>query len=74
MQTSFILNIDELDYSFIDKLKVLFKDKRIEVVISESDETQHLLKTETNKQHLFTAIENIKNQKNLVEADPELFL
>ena len=36
MQTHFILDSSELDYSLIDKLKVLFKNKRIELIISES--------------------------------------
>jgi hypothetical protein len=35
MQTHFILDSSELDYSLIDKLKVLFKNKRIELIISE---------------------------------------
>lgn len=73
MQAHFILDAEELDYSFVDKLKVLFKDKRIELVISESDDTQYLLKNPANQQHLLSAIENSKNKENLVEVDSELF-
>lgn len=73
MQTSFILDSDELNYALIDKLKVIFKDKRIELVISESDDTKHLLQISENKERLLKSIENIEKQENLIEADPELF-
>ncbi len=43
MQTHFILDSSELDYSLIDKLKVLFQNKRIELIVSESDDTSYLL-------------------------------
>ena len=49
MQASFVLDSDELDYNFIDKLKVLFQNKRIELTISESDDTEYLLGSNTNK-------------------------
>lgn len=42
MHASFILDSHELDYSFIDKLKVMFQNKRIELLVSETDDTEYL--------------------------------
>lgn len=43
MQANFILDSNELDYNLIDKLKEMFKNKRIELMISESDDTEYLI-------------------------------
>jgi hypothetical protein len=64
MQTHFILDSSELDYSLIDKLKVLFKNKRIELIISESDDTSYLLSSPKNKEILLNSIKNIENHTN----------
>jgi len=45
------------------------KDKDIEIIIYEVDETTYLLKSETNRQRLMDAKSSIENQKNLVEDD-----
>ena len=73
MQASFILDSNELDYSFIDKLKVMFQNKRIELSVSETDDTEYLWTSKTNKELLLTSITNIENGQNLVTADAKLF-
>ena len=73
MQANFVLDSNELDYSFIDKLKVLFQNKRVELLISESDDTKHLTKSDANKEALLASIANIENNENLVMADMSLF-
>ena len=73
MQTHFILDSSELDYSLIDKLKVLFKNKRIELIISESDDTSYLLSSPKNKEILLNSIKNIENNDKVVFADNKLF-
>lgn len=73
MQASFILDSNELDYSFIDKLKVMFQNKRIELSISETDDTEYLRTSKTNKELLLTSIANIEKDQNLVIADTKLF-
>ena len=73
MQTHFILDSSELDYSLIDKLKVLFKNKRIELIISESDDTRYLLSSPKNKEILLNSIKNIENNDKVVFADNKLF-
>ncbi len=73
MQASFILDSNELDYSFIDKLKVMFQNKRIELSVSETDDTEYLRTSATNKALVLTSIANIENGQNLVTADAKLF-
>lgn len=73
MQVSFILDSNELDYSFIDKLKVMFQNKRIELSVFETDDTEYLCTSKTNKELLLTSIANIENGENLVIADAKLF-
>ena len=73
MQTHFILDSSELDYSLIDKLKVLFQNKRIELIVSESDDTSYLLSSPKNKEILINSIKNIENNDKVVFADNKLF-
>ena len=73
MQTHFILDSSQLDYSLIDKLKVLFQNKRIELIVSESDDTSYLLSSPKNKEILLNSIKNIENNDKVVFADNKLF-
>ena len=73
MQASFVLESNELDYSFIDKLNVMFQNKRIELIVSETDDTEYLCASRANKDALMQSISNIENSKNLIMADPKLF-
>ncbi|MCA9997904.1 MAG: hypothetical protein KDE56_19225 [Anaerolineales bacterium] len=73
MQTVYRLNADELNNQFLEALKTLFKDKEIEIVVTEVDETAYLFQSEANKQRLLSAIQNVKQGNKLVEADPTLF-
>lgn len=68
LYTVYLLNASELDSQFVESLKALFKDKEIEITVSEVDETAYLLRSEANKQHLLEAIRNVDNQTGLVEV------
>ncbi len=68
MHTTYRLHANELDSDFIEALKTLFKDKEIEIIVSEVDETAYLLQSEANKKRLLQAVQNIDNQQNLVEV------
>ena len=71
MQSSYRLKANDLDEKFIAGLKETYKDKDIEIIIYEVDETEYLLKSEANKQRLLEAKANIENKKNLVEVNLE---
>lgn len=66
MQTIYRLNATELDYQFFESLQRLFKDKEIEIIVSEVDETAYLMSTAANRKQLLSAIKNLENGANLV--------
>jgi antitoxin YefM len=69
MVTTYRLRASDLDQNFVDALKTLFKDKEIEIIVNEVDETAYLFRSEANKARLLQAVENINNRENLVNVD-----
>jgi antitoxin YefM len=63
------LKAEELDAQFFETLKTLFRDKTIEIVVMEVDETAYLLHSEANRERLLQAIEYVNNGENLVEVE-----
>ena len=67
METIFKLKATELDRSFIESVKNLFKDREIEISIKPTqDETDYLLSTPANRKQLLEAIKEVKKNKNLI--------
>jgi antitoxin YefM len=65
------MNAGELDNRFLKALKAMFKDKDIEIVVSDAaqsgeDETTYLLKSPANRERLLKAVENVAHERNLV--------
>ena len=73
MHTIYQVNADELDQSFLDALKAMFKNKEIEIVVYERDETAYLLRSPANREHLLNAIRDVEHGQNLVTPAPEQF-
>ena len=71
MQTIYRLKASELDNDFLEGLKATFKDKEIEIIVYEVNETDYLLKSDANKARLLKAIDNVKSKTNLVEVNLE---
>ncbi len=76
MHTVYRVNSNELDSRFLRSVKTLFKDKEIEIAVCEAsdveeDETAYLLKSPANREPLLTAIENVAQNRNLIEVDLE---
>ena len=74
MYAVYKLRANELDGSFLDTLKSLFKDREIEIAVSEAsassdDETAYLLESPANSERLLRAIENIAHERDLVSVD-----
>lgn len=73
MNAHFVLDSNELNYAFIDKLREMFQDKRLEVSISETDDTEYLSTSSVNRELLLESMSNIQSNQNLHTADPKLF-
>lgn len=69
MYTIYHIHAEELNSEFLDALKTLFKGKSLEIVVSEFDETDYLLRTETNKGLLLRAIANVNSNTDLIEVE-----
>jgi len=69
MYTVYHLKADELDTQFLEALKTLFKDKTIEIVVTEVDETAYLLHSDANRERLLQAVEHVNDGENLVEVE-----
>jgi len=73
MDAIYHMKADELDQDFLDALKALFKDKEIEIAVSERDETAYLLRSPANREHLLRAIADVESRQNIVAPEPEQF-
>ena len=67
MYSTYRLKADELSSDILDAIKNAFQHREIEIIIQDiPDETDYLLGTTANKEHLLKAIDEIENQENLV--------
>lgn len=62
MQSTFSLNCDELNLNFLNSLKAMFLGRKIEISVRDvDDETEYLLSTEANREHLLRSISQIES-------------
>ena len=73
MYTIYQIKADELDQSFLDALKAMFKDKEIEIAVYERDETAYLLRSPANRERLLNAIQDVERNQNIVTPEQEQF-
>lgn len=73
MQTIYHINADEIDERILESIKILFKNKEIEITVSERDETEYLLRSPANREHLLRAIEDVEADRNIYVLDQEQF-
>jgi antitoxin YefM len=73
MQTIYQINADELDQTILESIKTLFKNKEIEIVVSERDETAYLLRSPANREYLLRVIEDIEADRNVITPGQEQF-
>jgi len=69
MEAVFRLNTRELEASFITSLRDAYPDQNIEITVREQDETEYLCSSPANRERLETAVENVKQGKNIIKFD-----
>ena len=69
MQTIYQINADEIDERLLQSIKALFKNKEIDITVSERDETEYLLRSPANREHLLRAIEDVEANRNIITPD-----
>ncbi len=73
METTYRLNAKELSVELIQSIQATFKDKNIEITVTDQiDETDYLLSTELNKKHLYKSIEELEQGKGIPMSLAEL--
>jgi antitoxin YefM len=73
MDVIYHVKADELDQTFLDALKAMFKDREIEIAVYERDETAYLLRSPANRERLLRAIADVESKQNLVTPEQEQF-
>ncbi len=73
MQTIYQVNADELDQTLLDSIKLQFKHKKIEIFVSEIDETEYLMRSPANRDYLLRVIQDVEGNQNLVVPPQEQF-
>ncbi len=74
MYSTYRLRAEELSSNLIKAIKDTYHDKEIEITVQEIlDETEYLLSTAANREHLLKSIENITKHTNLVQMNLEEF-
>ena len=73
MQTIYQINANEIDENLLDSIKALFKNKEIEIVVTERDETAYLLRSPANRDYLLRVIEETEANCNIITPSQEQF-
>lgn len=73
MNAIYQVKADELDQSFLDALKAMFKDKEIEIAVYERDETAYLLRSPANRERLLRAVADTEQNQNIITPAQEQF-
>ena len=74
MYSTYRLRAEELSSNLIKAIKNTYHDREIEITVQEiQDETEYLLSTHANREHLLKSIENINKHTNLVQMNLEEF-
>ena len=62
MVTTYRLNANELSIEVLDAIRMVFKNKNIEISVSETvDETDYLLSSLANREQLLASIHELEN-------------
>ncbi len=74
MTATYQMDVDELILELISSIKSVFKNKTINITVTEAfDETEYLLSSPANKAHLEKSIKDIADGKGIIMSVEELY-
>jgi antitoxin YefM len=73
MQTIYQINADDLDQTLLESIKLQYKHKKIEIFVSEIDETEYLMRSPANREYLLRAVQDVENNQNIITPNAEQF-
>ncbi len=69
MQTTYRVRANELNNDLIRSLKSAYSDREIEITVNEvQDETEYLLGSAANREHLLKAVADLDRKVSLVDV------
>lgn len=69
MYSTYELKADELSADFVKAVKKTYHHRQIKIIVQEvEDETEYLLSSPANREHLLSAIEDVRSGVNLVQV------
>ena len=74
MHATYTLTKDELNYEFLENLKKMFDEGEIRLTVEHLDETEYLMKSGKNHEHLVKGISDVIDNRNLIEVPFEEIL
>ena len=72
MTATYELNLEELNPEFLEQLKRMFKNGRVEIRITESDETEEIRQHPTLYNRLLRALEEVRSGGGIVVTQEQL--
>ena len=73
METTFHTNANDLDTSFIESIKTLYKGKEITITVDEIPNIDDLLSVPENRDQLREAVQRVEAGIGIVTPDQEQF-
>lgn len=70
MITTFSVDTGDLGKEFLEKLKALFPNKKIEIQVVEADATEYIKSSPENVNRLNRALERLEKMEGLIEVKP----
>lgn len=70
MLTTYRLDADEMNEQIVNAIRQTYRHKRIEIIVQEvEDETEYLLRSDANREHLLESIAQAERGDNLIQVE-----